>query len=281
MEEKIEILNDQNIVIKSYYRNNSSETLVIYFHGFAGWYDKCAKTIANMCDENNFSFLVPLTQGAGIINTMKCYNGVEYTSLTRGGCYEKLEDYKADYKSVIKFAKEQNYKKIILIGHSLACNKIVDYLSENTVNNLVSIILLAPQDLTDITTQNPNLLKQTTTLLGQNKEEEILSGKFLGFCDISARTFLSFQNDCFLHNLQYKNPNFKFDKFSKLNLPIAVFIGDKDEGLNNIYDAEICMQRLKNYNKNVNITILENCNHTFKNSEEKLSILIKEYLKTL
>jgi len=265
MEVKIKIENAKNIFLKGYYRKNGKKSLIVYFHGFAGWYDDCAKSIADMCDINNISFLCPLTQGSGIINKMTSSTSDE--TILRGGCYENLEDYFGDYNAWFDFIKNENYENIFIIGHSLACNKLVDFLTKKSIKNLKAIVFLAPQDLTNIAQKNKKMITQAQEYVINNKGEEILDELFLGFSDVCARTYLSFSKDCFLNNLQYKSSYGKL-LLNKIMVPILAIIGDKDEGLDAIYDAKECMERLKHNSNKFSYEVILGCKHTFHSYEK-------------
>ena len=266
MEVKIKIENAKNIFLKGYYRENGKKSIIIYFHGFSGWYDDCAKSIADMCDINDISFLCPLTQGSGIINKMA--TGTSDETILRGGCYETPEDYFGDYEAWLDFIKNENYENIFIIGHSLACNKLVDFLTKKDIKNLKAMVFLAPQDLTNITEKNIKMFAQAQEFVVNNKGEEILDELFLGFTHVCARTYLSFSKDCFLNNLQYKSIDGRV-LLNKITVPILAIIGDKDEGLDAIYNAKECMERLKHNSNKFSYEVILGCKHTF-HSYEKL-----------
>ena len=273
MESVIRIKNADNVILKGVYSKINKKDCCIYFHGFAGCYDSLAKSVHEKLKQNKISFLFGYTQGYGIIYPMKKeINGLAQ-EINCGGCYEYLDNYSCDYDAWFNFLKEEKYENIYVITHSLACNKIIDYLNKNKVNNIKKIFMLAPQDLTQIIYQYPLNINKALENLKSNKSEEILPEKFLGFCDICSRTFLSFSSECKLHNIQYKNSNFKFEKLNNIKIPIFAIIGQKDEGLKQ-YNAKECMEFVKKNVPLFDYKIIKNAKHTFKNNLDELNNII-------
>ena len=201
----------------------------------------------------------------------------EKIEIVQGGCYENLENYYIDYKAWFDFLKRENYDDIYVVGHSLACNKIIDYFNKYEIDEVKKIVMLAPQDLSKIIYTQKNNISQAKLYMLNNKENEILSEKFLGFCPISAKTFLSFGRECFLHNLKYKDANYKYQKLKYIKKPIYIFIGENDEGLNGV-SADKYMQRIIKNTNNIQYQVMENCNHTFKNYTNVLAEKVIKFI---
>ena len=67
-----------------------------------------------------------------------------------GSTFEIFEDCVKDISVWVKKIKELGYKKIVLMGHSLGCNKALYYLSQN-VKLIDGVIFLSPPDMIGIT----------------------------------------------------------------------------------------------------------------------------------
>lgn len=275
--EEIKVLNDNNIILKGKYFKVSEKKCCIFFHGFAGHFGSMAETIQKECVNSGISFLFGYTTGYKTIYTMKQKINGEKFEIIQGACYENLENYYIDYNAWFDFLRKEEYEEIYVIGHSLACNKLIDYFSRFEIKEVKKIVMLAPQDLSEIIYTQPNNLEKAREYLSSNKENEILPENFLGFCPISAKTFLSFGRECFLHNLKYKDLDFKFKKLSNLSKKIYILIGDNDEGLNGV-SAITYMKRIVNNTANTQYLVMENCNHTFKNHIDVLAKNIMDFL---
>ena len=275
--EEIKIINDNNIILKGKYFKVSEKKCCIFFHGFAGHFGSMAEDLQKKCNDNGISFLFGYTTGYKTIYPMKKKVNGEKIEIVQGGCYENLENYYFDYKAWFDFLKRENYDDIYVVGHSLACNKIIDYFSKYEIDEVKKIVMLAPQDLSKIIYTQKNNISQAKLFMINNKENEILSEKFLGFCPISAKTFLSFGRECFLHNLKYKNANFKYQKLKHIKKPIYIFIGENDEGLNGV-SADKYMQRIIKNTNNIQYQVMENCNHTFKNHTNVLAEKVIKFI---
>lgn len=275
--EEIKIINDNNIILKGKYFKVSEKKCCIFFHGFAGHYGSLAEDLQKKCNDNGISFLFGYTTGYKTIYPMKKKVSGEKIEILQGGCYENLEDYYIDYNAWFNFLKSENYEDIYVIGHSLACNKLIDYFNKYEIVEVKKIVMLAPQDLSEIIYTQENNISQAKLYMLNNKENEILSEKFLGFCPISAKTFLSFGRECFLHNLKYKDVNFKYQKLKSIKKPIHIFIGENDEGLNGV-SADKYMKRIMENANNIQYQVMENCNHTFKNHANVLAEKILKFI---
>ena len=275
--EEIKIINDNNIILKGKYFKVSEKKCCIFFHGFAGHFGSMAEDLQKKCNDNGISFLFGYTTGYKTIYPMKKKVNGEKIEIVQGGCYENLENYYIDYKAWFDFLKRENYDDIYVVGHSLACNKIIDYFNKYEIDEVKKIVMLAPQDLSKIIYTQKNNISQAKLYMLNNKENEILSEKFLGFCPISAKTFLSFGRECFLHNLKYKDANYKYQKLKYIKKPIYIFIGENDEGLNGV-SADKYMQRIIKNTNNIQYQVMENCNHTFKNYTNVLAEKVIKFI---
>ena len=275
MEFNIKVKNSDNIILDGIYTKANKNKCVIFLHGFAGCYDSMAKSIAASCIQNNFSFLFCKTQGYGIISEMKKQEK-EIITITRGACYENLKDYEKDYLAWFDFIEKENFEEIYLICYSLACNKIIDFLNKYSFKNIKKIIFIAPQDLTRKISEDKINYERAKTLYSK-QPNSILPNKFLGFCDISANTYLQFKNNSFIHNFKYKNSKDDFKLLNNIKLPKLIIIGNQDEGLKN-FNANLIFTNVKQKVENLNFYIINDCKHTFKNKLEDLNQKIISFL---
>ena len=103
--------------------------------------------------------------------------------------HEIFEKCVLDIDSAIDFCKERGFKKIILSGHSLGCNKVVWYALEKKFKE--KIILLAPCDLArEANPEQRELWKKAKDLIKQNKGLETISN-FWGQWNITALSLIS------------------------------------------------------------------------------------------
>ena len=67
---------------------------------------------------------------------MNNYEDGKLNSKTNGAIYEKFRDCVFDINGWIKFLEKIDYEEIVVLYHSLVCNKIVYYLNQNTSINI-------------------------------------------------------------------------------------------------------------------------------------------------
>ncbi|MFQ8625813.1 MAG: DUF1749 domain-containing protein [Candidatus Gastranaerophilaceae bacterium] len=108
-----------------------------------------------------------------------------------------------DVEAYVKYSRELGFKNIILAGHSLGSNKIINYLG-NTNENLVDyFIVSSPVDLTHWWKVMPNMdlcLETAKKFVDEGKGKDILPFLFGGFSPMCAETVLSFYNAFNLKN---------------------------------------------------------------------------------
>lgn len=121
------------------------------------------------------------------------YTGVVYDDFSL--VYEDVESY-------VKYAKQRGFKNIILAGHSLGSNKIINYLGNTNDNFIDYFIVSAPVDLAywfDVMPNVKECIELAQNFVNQDRGREILPYLFGGFSPMCAETALSFYN---AHNLK-------------------------------------------------------------------------------
>ena len=120
----------------------SSDTIVIHIHGnFGNFYqNKFLWVMSNSYVHNGIDFLtINLSSHDGLAEG---YYGRELKYV--GGGVADYDSSQADIEASIQYAQEKGYKKIILQGHSLGCDKVIQYTFENKSD--FPLILLSPVD---------------------------------------------------------------------------------------------------------------------------------------
>ncbi len=94
-----------------------------------------------------------------------------------------------------RYCKKLGYKNIILMGHSMGCNKVIYYLSKHKVKELKGIILVSPPDfagMEKVDLNYKNMLNEAENNIANGHPEKLLSSLVWGFLHLSSGTFLSF-----------------------------------------------------------------------------------------
>ena len=276
---KISIINRDGLELKGYYKKVNDDKCVVAFCGFGGNYDKSFCTLAEKCIENNVSFLFGNTQGSYVKNEMKQHlTNNEVVIVEKGAFNEDFDECVKDLSEWISFAEQEGFKELYIVGASIACNRIVNYLNKFSYPDIIKkIILQCPQDIRPQVDEH--LLREAELYVSQNLYDHILTDKFFGYCDITAKTCYNLAHNNELNNLPYLT-NGDFNMLKSIKLPIRVIIGSIDEGI--VYysdkDAKYFMDILKNNSCDLSYTIIEGGRHNFKNKEEELAIATIKYV---
>lgn len=122
--------------------NGDNEKIVVHIHGnFGNFYqNKFLWVMSNVYVKNGVDFLtINLSSHDGLAEG---YYGRELKYV--GGGVADYNCSQADIKAAIDFVIDKGYKRIILQGHSLGCDKVIQYTLENRSD--IPLILLSPVD---------------------------------------------------------------------------------------------------------------------------------------
>ncbi len=188
-------------------------------------------------------------------------------------CYEDVESY-------VKFAVEKGFKNIILAGHSLGSNKVINYLG-NTKDNFVDyFIITAPVDLQHWFRVMPNIEKcaeLAQDFVKKGKGEEILPYLFGGFSPMSANAVLSFYQAFNLKNCPVISNVGETISLSNIKTKGSFIIGEKDSLVQN--DPVGFIEKINSYCKyakeNQTIVLPESSHIFYGKHEEYAEAILK------
>ena len=202
-----------------------------------------------------------------------------------GQAFEIFEDCILDIGAWVEFLKSNGYGKIILQGHSQGASKIVHFLSQNQIPEIVAMVLMSPADPSGLLRKHaPEKFKQDLVLakemVGAGKGEQLLPGKIRDRYYISAKTFVnemgSKESDIF--------PIFDngdFGKLESIDLPALVFYGQNEDTL--VFgaqkDLEIIAPHLKNPKSKT--SIVDGADHTYLGKEEAVAQAIVDWMENI
>lgn len=275
---QIEIKTKQKIFLEGYYFQNKNNKCIYFIPGMTGEFSKLdfAQKIAEISIQNKYDFLAGNTLGSGEIKELKINDKGKKGIIVKGAAYEKFEDCIYDIDAWLDFLKNKNYDEIIIICHSLGCNKIVHYLNKQANHLIKKLILLAPQDIKFNNLKiHAGLLEEAIKNINNNESNKLLSKKLLGFCLISSQTYYDLINNQNIMNIPYKTNNPDFSKISNIKMPILSVIGTIDGGKK----SEEYMGLISKNCLDGKYHIIKDANHIFENKEEELSKIIIDFLE--
>jgi len=246
--------------------NKRTNKALIHIHGWCGnfYENKFIDFIAKEVVNRGFAFLTFNNRGVGFVTDLirRKKSKVKYVKI--GGSWEKFEDCILDIKASIDFLYKRGYKKIILQGHSLGCQKITFYKYKTKDKRVKGLIELAPVD-------DVGYVKR---LLGKKYEKSLKIAKkmikkglgkkpvpkWMSFTVLlSAKRYLDIADSKTLQGRIFDySKNLK--EIKAVDCPVLAIFGSKDD-----YEIkpEEKLKILKNNVKNCDIRLVKNANHGF------------------
>lgn len=267
------------------YENQLSSTCVVFIHGMSGnlKHNPFGRVWANLLNKGGISFLFGYTRGHSEVNQIETKNG---SYIQCGTTYEVFEDSFYDVDLWVMTAKRLGYTKIILLGHSLGCNKVIHYVYKKK-NIVDGLILASPPDMiglikSDMYQENyKDLIKEAENNVKNGYSDKILSSKLWEEYFISSKTLLSYTNEQGeINNLPVaKNPD-HFKQLETIDIPILAFMGSEDDiVIRSISkDLELIQQKALSC-PFFEIHIFENANHLYENCEEEIGLYLTDWIE--
>ena len=273
--EIIRVNTPRGIELKGAMWGNSSEndTVVVMMSGICSnvFQNDLLSAAGNLLYENNIAFI------AG--HAMDAFSCLAYTDFSTGKQRNTgvvFDDFSIIYEDVeayVKYSRELGFKNIILAGHSLGSNKIINYLG-NTNENLVDyFIVSSPVDLTHWWKVMPNMdlcLETAKKFVNEGKGKDILPFLFGGFSPMCAETVLSFYNAFNLKNCPVISCDGETNSLASIRINGSFVIGGKDSLTEN--DPKGFMEKINSYCKHPEknqVIVVPDASHIFYNKHDE------------
>ena len=269
-----EYTNDNLMLQGTYFDSKKKDICILFIHGQAQSIleNEFAYKWGKYFSSNGISFLYGHNRGYDFINCMFDKKG---DFVYNGATFELFEDSLNDIQVWINRIKKFGYKKIILLGHSLGCNKALYYLSKHQ-ENIDGVIFASAPDMVGITKiEEENFIELYNESINSSKNK-ILSKLVCGTDYISAKTFIdqTTENTPIDNFPIERNPQ-TFEQLSKITIPILSFCGSDE------YPTYLKQELLKEKAINCpdySYEIIENTNHFYNNKEDVISRIVKEWI---
>lgn len=265
-----------------HFESSEKDICVICIHGMCGTIiDNYFATVwGKLLAEKGIGFIYEHNRGHSIENDIVMRDG----SFKRCGCmYEIFEDSIYDIDLAIETAKNKGYKRIILLGHSYGCNKVIYYYYKQHPDILGIILASAPDMIgSHVSAQSDDyqeLLKEAKKNIDDGNASKLLHKMVEDYMYMSSGTYYNwFHEGSALNNLPIiANPE-HFEQFETIDVPILTFSGSKEAD----YYLQLDLLREKALNCNhFEYKVIENTGHTYKNKEMEIGNLIYDWIKGL
>ena len=264
--------------------DNKADTVYIFLHGLGGSLFSRASFLELLASQKKTAVLSFNNRGFGLINSFKVQkNKIKKEFLLAGMAHEKFTDCIDDISGAINYVRTRGVKKIILLGHSTGCQKIVYYLSKNPRAKIQAAVLLAPMsDYASIDVKNKDYIKalRAANKLKQAGRENSLLAPNLWPYYISAQRFLSLYTEnsveeIFSYYLK-KNPQI----LKKVNQAVLIFLAEHDAFRNReIKEIKEWFDCILKNKKNYSSIVIKEAQHSFEGKDKELLMNINKFLK--
>ena len=232
----------------------------------------CGKTLS----KNNIGFIYEHNRGHSIENDILMKDG----TYKRCGCmYEIFEDSVIDIDLAIQIAKVKGYKRILLMGHSYGCNKVIYYYYKKHPN-ILGIILASAPDMVGLQLSRQKdynqLIKEAKENINNGNSNKLLSNLVEDYMYMSSWTYYNwFNKDSNLDNLPIMGNSNNWYQFESIDIPILTFSGTLET--DNYLHLDLLFKKAKNCN-NFEYKYIDMADHFYKNKEKEIADLVLNWI---
>ena len=190
-----------------------------------------------------------------------------------------------DVETWVLKAKELGFKKIILGGHSLGSNKIINYLGNTSDDFIDYFIVSSPIDIMHWWSVMPNIDKcfeMANEFVKAGKGEDILPFLFGGFSPMTANTVLGFYNADNLKNCPVLSKQGETKSLYNIKPNGTFIIGSKDSVTGK--SPKAFMEQLNNWTKDPSknkVIEVEGASHIFYNMQDVYAQTVLDCIKDI
>ena len=261
-----------------HFESKVKDICVICIHGMCGTIvDNYFATVwGKVLSEKNIGFIYEHNRGHSIENDIVMMDG----SFKRYGCmYEVFEDCIYDIDLAIQTAKDKGYKRIILLGHSYGCNKVIYYYYKKHPNILGIILASAPDMISSHLLLEPDykeLLSEAKKNIDNSEPTKLLHKMIEDYMYMSSLTYYNWYNEnSNLDNLPVISNKEHWEQFETIDVPILTFSGSNEEDY--YQHLDLLKDRALNC-KNFEYKIIDNTGQTYKNKEKEIANFIFNWI---
>lgn len=250
---------------------------VLVTHRMGGSFaeDLYADVLGRELSVQGYGLLYGHSRGYGQISSiatqpLKKDNG--FSSERAGSAYEIFTDSVMDIEAWLKTCRQLGYKKIILMGHSLGCNKVVYYLSQRQPEEVVGVILAGPPDMhafgEKYQPDHKALVTRAKELVAAGERRRLLDETVL----LSAQTYLSLFVHDEIDTFPIKRNPETFQQLALINQPILGLMGEYDGiEIRSVQDDIELVKSKATACPDFQIGIIKGGNHYYENREGSLA----------
>ncbi len=262
-----------------HFLSNKKDLCVICIHGMcANFADNYFASVwGKVLSTENIGFIYEYNRGHDIENDIVMQDG----SFKRcGTMYEIFEESVYDIDLAIKKAKDLGYKRVILLGHSYGCNKVIYHYYKKHPSIVGIILASAPDMIGAHKIAEPDykeLLIEAQKNISNNQSKKLLHKQVEDYMYMSSEAYYNWYNEkSNVNNLPViANPE-SWPQLESIDIPILTFSGSEEED----YYHQLDLLKMKALHcPNFQTKIIEGTGHTYNNKESETANLICDWLK--
>jgi len=120
---------------------------LVFVHGMTdvGW-SPPGPTVFELAKAAGVAALLVTTRGAGIVTEFGYPDEPDRETIAAGTAFERFEDCLLDLDGAVDLLASRGYDRLVLVGHSTGCQKVVYDQLETARPEVAALVLLAPVD---------------------------------------------------------------------------------------------------------------------------------------
>lgn len=273
-----------------YKPQSDTNICVVLVHGMSGniLENYFAAVLGQTLSEDGIGFIYGHNRGYNHINdiaTKEIGKDEGYETTRVGVTYERFEDCLIDIETWLDEVRTLGYKKIILLGHSLGCNKVIYYLHRDKPEDVIGVILASPPDMVGqfkkYQSNYGDLVAEARKNLQEGKPRRLLSILIWDWYNLSSQTFLDLALDGSpADNLPLmRNPD-TFPELASIRMPLLTIMGEHDDIV--IKTLEEDMDQIKSkatHSPSFTKKFIPKANHVYSRQEESFAEVVLDWIK--
>ncbi|MFC1600478.1 alpha/beta fold hydrolase [Patescibacteria group bacterium] len=274
------------------YSSKNKELCVLFIHGMSGNFieNYFASVLGLWLSRSNLGFIYGHNRGYNHINdiaTSEVEKEGGYKTKRIGAMYEIFDECILDIDACLNKCIQLGYKKIILMGHSLGCNKVIYYLSKKKPSNVVGVVLTSPPDMVGLAKKPeylPNyseLYEEAKKNVDDGKPRRLLTSMIWDWYKLSSQTFLNlFTDGGLVDNLPVlRNPT-KWKQLASVNVPILGIMGEYDDiAINDLKEDLDLIESKATSCPSFTKKHIKKANHNYDSEEGDLAKVVLSWVK--
>ncbi len=262
-----------------HFSSKEKDICVIFIHGMCQTIinNYFATVWGNVLSENNIGFLYEHNRGHSIENDITMKDG----TFKRCGCmYELFEDCIYDIDLALQKAQKLGYKRLILLGHSYGCNKLIYYYYKKRPN-ILGLILASAPDMVGLHLYRQNdykeLMKEAKENMDNGEPTRILKNLIEDYMYMSSQTYYNWVHaNSNLDNLPVMNNSENWYQIETIDIPVLTFSGSNET--DNYLHLELLKEKAKNCN-DFEYEYINNTDHFYNGKELEIGNIILKWIK--